>query len=275
MDDTFNIWIKYLDKSIYIQNITPKTTINTLYNRILKLDREFINGLTLNNYKLLYYGQIIPNSENHILADYNIHSNATVEIIIPLLGGNVLGDIVDAMKQIGEFFSFIPKVIFFMLRLAIWLIQLFIWFLVDFCNPVNLSTDLIGGIAKITRLLFAAGSDAIFGLIKVGFNYTLEPIFSGFWGWDNVLTLDEKKKLVNEQMANTKNAKCDDKGVKAYTVPDGHVPFTVILGTVLLPPMGLFMEFGLTSWLNIIICAILTMVYYIPGLIYALVLIYS
>jgi uncharacterized membrane protein YqaE (UPF0057 family) len=267
----FNIWFKYLDKSIYIKNMTKNTSSNILYEKI----KENISELSHLNCKLLYNGQIIPNDDSHTLDEFGIHEDSTIEIIIPMVGGNVLGDILNAIIQIGEFFSFIPKLIIFIIKLFVWLIQLFLWFLIDFCNPVNLSTDLIGGITKITRLIFAVASDVIFGLIKFGFNKILEPIFSGFWGWDNVLTSEEKKKIVKEQMGNTKPEKCDDKGVKAYKVPDGHIPFSVILGTILLPPMGLFMEFGLTNWINIVICGILTMMYYIPGLIYALVLIYS
>ena len=276
----FNIWFKYLDKSIYIKNITKNTSSNILYEKI----KENISELSHLNCKLLYNGQIIPNDDSHTLDEFGIHEDSTIEIIIPMVGGNVLGDILNAIIQIGEFFSFIPKLIIFIIKLFVWLIQLFLWFLIDFCNPANLSTDLIGGITKITRLIFAVASDVIFGLLKFGFNKFLEPIFSGFWGWDNVLTPEEKKQLKNstlsEKMTDTNNGElkqsaCHGPGVKCYRTPDGYVPFTIILGTVLLPPMGLFMEFGLTNWLNIIICAILTMVYYVPGLIYALILIYS
>ena len=253
----------------------------------------------------LYIDEILPDNIEpaKCLINYNckliaswlvdkieIGCSDTIELIPRVQGGFGLSmdDIIDSvmdgfspvtgpLKAIAFVFVLIFKILLWLIKFAIWLIQLFIWFLVDFCNPLNLATDLIGGIAKITRLLFAVCSDAIFGLIKFGFNYTIEPIFSGFWGWDNVLTPEEKKKLVAENMKDTslKQSACHGPGVKCYRTPDGNVPFTVILGTVLLPPMGLFMEFGLTNWLNIIICAILTMMYYIPGLIYALVLIYS
>jgi len=35
------------------------------------------------------------------------------------------------------------------------------------------------------------------------------------------------------------------------------------------------MDMGLTGWLNILICILLTLLFYIPGLVYALLIIYS
>jgi uncharacterized membrane protein YqaE (UPF0057 family) len=55
---------------------------------------------------------------------------------------------------------------------------------------------------------------------------------------------------------------------------ESGLPLSVILLTVLLPPLGLFMELGLKNWINIALCALLTMFYYFPGLIYALIIIY-
>ena len=73
---------------------------------------------------------------------------------------------------------------------------------------------------------------------------------------------------------NLVDMKCHGNGNKCYRTPDGQVPFSVIVATILLPPMGLFMEYGITGWINIIICGMLTLMFYFPGLIYALILIY-
>jgi uncharacterized membrane protein YqaE (UPF0057 family) len=178
-----------------------------------------------------------------------------------------LSPVIAPIQGIASVFVLLLKLLLGLVKLIVWLIQFALWFLIDFCNPVNLATDFIGGIMKITRLIFVVGADAIFGALKYMFNTLLSPIFSGFWGWDNVISAEEKARIA---------AGKGSADVKAYVpAADGSVPFTVILATVLLPPMGVFMEFGLASWINIIICAILTMAYYIPGLIYALVLIYS
>jgi uncharacterized membrane protein YqaE (UPF0057 family) len=269
-----------------------------------------------NNRQFLFIHEIIPNEDNigKCLINYNyklilpkldiqiqLGSSDTIELVPRVVGGldlsmddiidsvmSELNPIVEPIRGIANVFILLFKIILGAFKLLVWLIQFFLWFLVDFCNPLNLATDFVGGITKITRLLFAAASDALFGALKYFFNMFLEPIFSGFWGWDNALTKEEKQKIytdaLNEQMKNTGGtgdgsglvqSGCHGPGVKCYRTPDGHVPFTVVLATVLLPPMGVFMEFGLTNWINIVICAILTMVYYIPGLTYALVLIYS
>ena len=54
---------------------------------------------------------------------------------------------------------------------------------------------------------------------------------------------------------------------KCYRTSDGLVPFSVIIATVLCPPVGVFMEYGITGWLNILICIMLTFLFYFPGLI--------
>jgi uncharacterized membrane protein YqaE (UPF0057 family) len=63
-------------------------------------------------------------------------------------------------------------------------------------------------------------------------------------------------------------------GKKCYAAPDGTVPFPVIISTILCPPVGVFMEYGLTGWFQIFICSLLTLMFYFPGLLYALILIY-
>ena len=65
------------------------------------------------------------------------------------------------------------------------------------------------------------------------------------------------------------------KGKKCYLTNTNTVPFSVILGTILCPPIGVFMDMGITGWLNILICILLTLLFYIPGLVYALLVIYA
>ena len=42
-----------------------------------------------------------------------------------------------------------------------------------------------------------------------------------------------------------------------------------IIGTIICPPLGIFMAYGLSGFFKIIICALLTVYYYIPGLVYS------
>ena len=54
----------------------------------------------------------------------------------------------------------------------------------------------------------------------------------------------------------------------------GKLPISIIITTIFLPPLGLFMELGFKGWLNIAICALLTLFFYFPGLLYALIILY-
>jgi uncharacterized membrane protein YqaE (UPF0057 family) len=262
----FSIFLNIDNTTKIIRDLNINMSANDFYQHISK-SLEF-SKLPEPAFRLYYGGNMINSASTITLVDFGLHANSTVELMIPMVGGNIIGDLIDAIIQIYEFFKIIPKLLKGLIKLIVWLIQFFLWFLIDFCNPLNLATDFIGGITKITRLLFAVMSDAFFGALKFFFNMFITPIFSGFWGWDSVLSEKEKEALTN-------TPKQSNGDVKLYKPPHGQVSFTVILATILLPPMGLFMEFGLTSWINIVICGILTMVYYFPGLIYALILIYA
>ena len=91
----------------------------------------------------------------------------------------------------------------------------------------------------------------------------------GFWGWDQS-GLTKKDRESNYFQKLNKN-----KGKKCYLTNSNTVPFSVVLGTRVCPPRGVFMDMGLTGWLNIIVCILLTLLFYIPGLVYALLVIYA
>jgi uncharacterized membrane protein YqaE (UPF0057 family) len=273
----FTIWIRYSNNTHQINTLNRQSTINDLYNTINLYLNENISD-KLEDFILLYTGKCLTKNNTLTLVDYNIVDGATIDVNLPIKGGNPFEGVISALKEIAKLFRMLEAIFIFTVSLTIWLIQFFLWFLIDFCNPLNLAADFIGGIAKLTKLFFAVTTDAIAGVFKYVFNYLLTPIFSGFWGWDSITTTQEKINLLKEQMADSKTKgqpKCNDKGIKVYDTPNDQISFTVILSTILLPPMGVFMEFGLTSWINIVICGILTLAYYFPGLIYALVLIYS
>jgi len=269
-----NVWIRVNGdiKTILIQNNEAhELNVNDIY-----LECSKILGCAPSKFKLLYRGKYLKLDHTRNYENSKIENNATLDLIVPMVGGSVLDDLISSIQQIGEFFAILPRIMMWSISLTIWIWQFTIWFFIDFCNPVNLANDFIGGIMKITRLIFAVISDAIFGLAKYVFNMVLSPIFSGFWGWDNVLTPEEKaailEKTQNEIGASGTTIEGD---LKVFDPPDGKVPFTVILATILMPPMGLFMELGLSGWVNIVICGILTLAFYFPGLIYALMMIYS
>jgi uncharacterized membrane protein YqaE (UPF0057 family) len=162
-------------------------------------------------------------------------------------------DIAGAVVGIGKFFVLLVKVF-------VWLGQFIKWLFTDLLNPKFWLVDIFKSIVTILRLLILGTIDAIAGFVRKMVNMVFGPITNSFWGW----TPEEDKQ--------NKGQPC--KGQKCYSQPDTRVPIPVLLGTIVLPPMGLFMELGLKGWMNIMICAILTLAYYFPGLIYALIILY-
>ena len=42
-----------------------------------------------------------------------------------------------------------------------------------------------------------------------------------------------------------------------------------MMATIICPPLGVFMAFGLKGIIKIVVCCLLSLLYYIPGLVYA------
>jgi uncharacterized membrane protein YqaE (UPF0057 family) len=169
----------------------------------------------------------------------------------------VFKPIVKPIEAIGDVFGKIYKGLMLTVKIIVWIFHLIKWLFIEFLNPINLVKDFTGSIISITKLIVISIIDVIFTLIRKSFNFIAEPLSSSLWGWDNNNNNDDKD-----------NKKC-------YKTDDKHVPFSIIITTILLPPLGLLMEFGISFWVNIIICSMLTTFYYFPGLIYALLIIYK
>jgi uncharacterized membrane protein YqaE (UPF0057 family) len=167
---------------------------------------------------------------------------------------------------IGNVFKFIIQVIFWFIKFIGWLILFSIWLL----NYIF--TDLIGdflfSIKMICISILRIPLDLFMTLATMGTN-TIGDWILGFWGWDQSnLTPNDRSSKYFSEMNRAKGKKC-------YLTNNGTVPFSILLGTVLCPPIGVFMDLGATGWFNIFICTLLTLVFYIPGLVYALMIIYS
>ena len=188
-----------------------------------------------------------------------------IEIFPRVRGGGVL-DMFASILQIGKVFFFLLDLTIWFGKFIAWLIMfliavfkfMFIDLIFDFYNSIvlivvsicKLPIDLLGG-------LFAWVMNGIGGWMTT------------IWGWDqsNLTKLDKNSKYFKGIDRN--------KGRKCYLTTNNKVPFSILLGTIICPPMGVFMDMGATGWLNILICVILTLMFYIPGLVYALLVIYS
>jgi uncharacterized membrane protein YqaE (UPF0057 family) len=164
------------------------------------------------------------------------------------------------VKSLLDFFKKVGKNIVKLLQFLKWLFfDLPKWLITEIFNPINLINQLVSAIFAVVRLLCLGVLDGISGFIRYFVNMVFEPIVSGFWGY--VPKGDKNSKDTNPRM-------------RSFEQPKNKVAFPVIISTVILPPMGLFMELGLKGWMNLLICCILTLFYYFPGLIYALIILY-
>jgi len=195
-----------------------------------------------------------------------IDSNSkTIEIYPRIRGGGIL-DMFSSILQIG-------KVFFFLLDVIVWLIKFIAWFIMFVLAVlkfllIDMTIDFYNSIVLIIITICKFPFDILGGLGAWVMN-GIGGWMSTIWGWDQSnLTKQDKNSKYFTGIDRKKGRKC-------YLTNNNKVPFSILLGTILCPPMGVFMDMGLTGWLNILICVILTLMFYIPGLTYALLVIYS
>ena len=279
----------YLDKSqFFLKNSTKIIPYN--------------NNLFIDNICIL-------NDDKNILIELHIRIKGGLNIGGVMDGiANKIADVFEPVAKpviaIGDFFKMVGKAILFIVKMAIWTIRVFIWVAIEFLNPIKIFTDLFGSVTRITKLIIISIIDIIIALFKYFLNNIFGFIFDGnLYGWDQNTYDKEKKikkqkqKMSKQYFKNMKNNKDnftdtnddndddneyndnddnnnDDNNEKCYETPPGQIPFTIIIMTVLCPPLGIFMQYGLSFWINIILCALLSLIFYFPGLIYALILLY-
>lgn len=216
---------------------------------------------------------------------YWIHFDGVRYIyLIPKMKGGIVKIftvIGNAMLSIGSVFESLVNGLITFLKGFIWFIQIIAWFFTDFLDINLLMTDFFGGIVRLTRIIIIGFVDVFFGIFRYLVNTLFGPLFGNIWGWDQD-TYNKEGNQENQKSNNNKtngglveNTCGNDNKRKCFRTSEGQIPFTVLIATIFMPPLGVFMEFGLSYWINIIICIMLTMFYYLPGLIYALLLIFN
>jgi len=166
-----------------------------------------------------------------------------------------LGGIGQSLKTISKSIGAFFKVLF-------WVFKFIFFFVGELLNPFNLFNDLFNSFASLPRIIINVVVRIVVSFSKYIVNKILNPIVNKAFGWD--LNVDDENK--------DKDVIRTDK--KCYKADEGALPNTVIISTILLPPLGIFMRFGLQKWLEILIAGALTMLYYIPGLIYSFIMIW-
>lgn len=301
LEDNNNNYLKILlfNKTYYIKKkkITNHNQNNIDDNKIIKTNYDFYkiikSELNIDEFRIKYKSKIITNKKiNIFLLDNisNLKENNTIflEIYYPLKGGNPIDDIKNAFQSIADVCLAFAKFLLFVTKMIIWFIRLIIWFSIEFLNPIKIFSDIFGSVNKIVKLIIVTGIDFLIAIFKYFFNIAFGFLFNGtMMGWDQETYKEEKKEKLrkrereiknklsgsNDYFSNTEENNKYDKD-KCYKTPPGQIPFSIIIMSILCPPLGIFMQYGLSYWLNIVICCLLTLMYYIPGLLYSLILLY-
>ena len=191
---------------------------------------------------------------------------AVTKFFEEVLFGPILKPIMMVVKVMYIVFILVP---IYSVKLLIWTFRFMLWFVLEVANPLTLINDFVGTIKMLTLIIVGAVFELLKSFPKKILNTTTMTVFQGLWGWDKVIA-DEWDYKYSEYH----NCKQKCRGAKCYKTNSGQVPFSILIGAVICPPIGVFMEYGLTGWINILICVLLTAAFYFPGLIYALIVLY-
>lgn len=219
--------------------------------------------------------------------------NPIKSIFKAILGGlfSIFKPIVKPLAAIANAFLMLVKGVLYIIMLFTWFLKFCAWFFTEVLPSIP--SDIFG----MVRFFAAIIIDAVVGTV----GYYFKKIFNSagstvvgaaLSGWDNNPETDDKPRTKSQnpqtasEFADAEKSQFEDseqktdenqpscEGRKCYMTEAGTVPWTVILATVLFPPAGVFMELGLHGWIQILVCLLLTFMFYFPGLIYALILLY-
>ncbi len=285
-----NITINDLYKSAFLEytnNIDNTQVFFICNNKIIYKNTTILEILDILDKQELEPQELEPHElepQELEIDNNNIYEkNYNIECFANLNGGDAAKDFfnmllapIDLMfDPIFKPIAIIANVFIFLIQLVVWFAQFVVWFVFfigwifsDLLNPVKLITDFGNSMILIIVTIVSTIFNVLLGIAA----YIVNGVggwMQGFWGWDqSSLT----KKDIDSNYFKGINRK---KGKKCYLTNNNTVPFSILLGTILCPPIGVFMNLGITGWFNILICGILTLLYYIPGLFYALLVIYA
>ena len=275
MGDTTYIFLKdirqrpvvFNNTNTIINNITNGQLYNLVVKRILNDDCAIEYKYYKNKFVIQLNGKLL-HKDSHIPAELRPGIN-NIEWHIRIKGG-FINDVKNFVLGLLRIFLVIPKVVLWVGAIILWSTKVF-YFLVVWAIKYFKDNGLVGLIKFLVIEILLAPVHLIYNLAKQFVNWIARYTVQAIWGVDNVPdNINQTGAGQNNDNPETNNCT----GTKCYKTADGTVPFSVIIVTILCPPIGVFLEYGLTGWFNILITAILTLLFYFPGLIYALILLY-
>lgn len=251
--------LKCITRLIDLNKIHISQLHNSIIETICQHDTDMIK-VYRNCIYLSYNGKPISPS---ILTKEQFTSNINhIEWFIRVKGG-FFKDVIKFILGLLRMVLFIPKFFIWLGGLIVWTIRV-TFFLIVIALKYLFNDGIIGLVKFLVLEIIMAPVTLVMTGLKAFFNWIGRNTIQALWGADNVPDPGEPSdKLINS---------CS--GQKCYKTAEGTIPFSVIIITILCPPIGVFMEYGVTGWLNVLLTALLTLVFYFPGLIYALILLY-
>ena len=201
-----------------------------------------------------------------------------VDWFYPVRGGFII-ETIEAVRGMLKFMLYIPKALIWLGRLITWFIKT-ITYLIVLVAQILSKDGILGLIRFLTTEIIMAPFVIVGTFLRRALNSFGQQTVGGWLtGADNAPDENDPDLPINPDDPNADNLPSDPlcpngDGRKCYRTPDGGVPTTVIIATVLFPPAGVFMELGLTGFIQILVCLLLTFMFYFPGLIYALIVLY-
>ena len=258
------------------------TTLFDIFIKTLSFSHKQKLLKNINHYYFIHNNKLIKHQifVNDIINNNKSVNNdcITIKCLYKVKGGFIPGlddalglifkPIIAPFEDIGMLFVMLFHIVIWLVLLTWWLLQFLFWVVLDLLNPLNFLGDFFNTLIILVLAACRLPVDIFMTLLSFSVNL-MGTWMQGFWGWDQSgLTKNDRESKYFQNLNKNKNKKC-------YLTNSNTVPFSVVLGTILCPPIGVFMDMGLTGWLNIIVCIFLTLLFYIPGLVYALLVIYS
>lgn len=218
------------------------------------------NIVLINNHYIAHYNDKLNNIINKLQCKY-----ISIEFMPTLKGGGIV-DIFKSILEIGKVFMFLIDLILWFVKFIIWLVQFLIWFFKFLL--IDLTMDFTNSMLLILVTIFKLPFDLI-GSMMAFITNTIGGWMTTFWGWD------ESNLTKNDKNSNYFRGIDRGKGRKCFLTNTNKVPFSILLCCILCPPLSVWMTLGFTGWFPILISCILTMCFYLPGLLYSLLVIYA
>jgi uncharacterized membrane protein YqaE (UPF0057 family) len=194
--------------------------------------------------------------------------------------------LVESLQWIGKIPGWVAMFFMNIFNIIIDLITIIVLWL----NPLTMIRSIVRCILTFVKMIFLMLMDILLQIVRIVTAAIFSSFRGGMWGLphepkhhikhSNITGYLDKRDLGGYYH----HHKHDGRGTKwqsEYTeyhkyrnmrcyktmTSEGYLN---IIATIICPPLGVFMSFGLAGMFKILVCAALTLYYYIPGLVYSL-----